>query len=205
MNRSSVRFRQAAPTSIRHLGRHGRSRLRLVPDTYAVDTRTLPAVRPLPSPELSLPGDSGLGERLLANLPNFGTPTSDNQVMDAMEPAVVMHPSGLTVPPEPTEPSELSDVRDRGAAEWPWDTLRAEQEAREGSFTDTMRHDFHWDEESFARLEEAMRAACESLEGQTTIERWVGEGFWCWTAVIPELTEHPRFTTSDPHYLRQCP
>lgn len=121
-----------------------------------------------------------------------------------MEPAVAVQPSGLTPPPVPTEPSDLADQRGLGAPEWPWDTLRAEQEAREGSFTDTMRHDFRWDEESFARLEEAMRAACESLEGQTTIERWVGEGFWCWTAVIPELTEHPRFTTPDPHYLRQC-
>ena len=48
------------------------------------------------------------------------------------------------------------------------------------------------DDEAFTRLEEAMRAACEVLDGHGTIERSVGKGFWCWTAVIPELTEHPR-------------
>jgi hypothetical protein len=63
-------------------------------------------------------------------------------------------------------------------AEWPWDTLRAEQEARAGSFTEAIRHEYRWDEEAFTRLEGAMRAACEALDGRPTIERWVGEGFW---------------------------
>jgi hypothetical protein len=88
--------------------------------------------------------------------------------------------------------------------EWPWETLRAEQEARPGTFTDVIRHELRWDDAAFTRLEEAMRAGCEALAGQTTIDRWVGEGFWCWTAVVPELTEHPRFSSPDPHYLRHC-
>jgi hypothetical protein len=130
--------------------------------------------------------------------------------MDATEPSVPLDP------PEPLEPQDLDEpagtaaggkhraARDPMEAEWPWDTLRAEQEQREGSFTEVMRHEYRWDEESFSRLEAAMRAACEALQGQGTIERWVGEGFWCWTAVVPELTEHPRFTAPDATYLRRC-
>ena len=90
-------------------------------------------------------------------------------------------------------------------SEWPWETLRAEQEARPGTFTASMRQEYRWDDEAFTRLEEAMRAACEVLDGDGTIERWVGEGFWCWTAVIPELTEHPRFQPPDPHVPAPVP
>ncbi len=32
----------------------------------------------------------------------------------------------------------------------------------------------------------------------------MGEGFWCWTAVVPELTEHPRFVAPEATYLRRC-
>jgi hypothetical protein len=118
--------------------------------------------------------------------------------MDVTEPLEV---SQHSEPIEPTEPLELTVTDD---TEWPWDALRAEQEARAGTFTDTMRHEYRWDETAFTGLEEAMRAACAALQGKTTIDRWVGEGFWCWTAVIPELTEHPRFSPPDPHYLRRC-
>jgi hypothetical protein len=126
--------------------------------------------------------------------------------MDSIETSGASLPMALGEPAEPTGPTELPGAAEPAStrAEWPWETLRAEQEARAGTFTDVMRHEYRWDEEGFARLEEAMRAACEALQGQTTIERWVGEGFWCWTAVIPELTEHPHFTSPDPHYLRQC-
>jgi hypothetical protein len=113
-------------------------------------------------------------------------------------------------PPGPLEPTLSLEPAGLGALEvpvatgWPWDTLRVEQEGRPGSFTDVMRHEYRWDEEGFTRLEVAMRAACEVLQGQTTIERWVGEGFWCWTAVVPELTEHPRFSPPETTYLREC-
>ena len=114
-------------------------------------------------------------------------------------------------PPGPLEPPAIPEPmgsgeqqRDPMDTDWPWETLRAEQEARPGSFTDVMRHEYRWDEEAFTRLEAAMRAACEVLQDQKTIERWVGEGFWCWTAVVPELTEHPRFAPPETTYLRQC-
>jgi len=114
-------------------------------------------------------------------------------------------------PPGPLEPASVPEPvgsgthqRDPMDSDWPWETLRAEQEARPGSFTEAIRHDYRWDEEAFTRLEGAMRAACQVLESQKTIERWVGEGFWCWTAVVPELTEHPRFAPPDATYLRQC-
>lgn len=114
-------------------------------------------------------------------------------------------------PPGPLEPASVPEPvgsgtrqRDPMDTDWPWETLRAEQEARPGSFTEAIRHEYRWDEEAFTRLEGAMRAACEVLENQKTIERWVGEGFWCWTAVVPELTEHPRFVPPDATYLRQC-
>ena len=128
-----------------------------------------------------------------------------------------MDSTELTGPPGPRQPATSPDspdvdVRDvvataidlTLATEWPWDTLHAEQEGRPGTFTEAMRRGYRWDDEAFTRLEAAMRAACEVLDGRSTIERWVGEGFWCWTAVIPELTEHPHFTSPDPHYLRRC-
>ena len=128
-----------------------------------------------------------------------------------------MEATELMGPPGPWEPLDVPESDDSGgrraaptadetplATEWPWDTLHAEREAREGSFTRAMRREYRWDEEAFTRLEAAMRAACQALDGRSTIERWVGEGFWCWTAVVPELTVHPRFAPPDPHYLRQC-
>jgi hypothetical protein len=127
-----------------------------------------------------------------------------------------MDTTELTGPPGPWEPAEASAPEPAAEqlpaaltaepldAEWPWDTLHAEQEAREGTFTEAMRYEYRWDEEAFSRLEDAMRAACEALDGHRTIERWVGEGFWCWTAVIPELTSHPHFSTTDTTYLRRC-
>jgi hypothetical protein len=114
-------------------------------------------------------------------------------------------PPGPWEPPATLEPAGTGEQqRDPMDAGWPWDTLSAEQEGRTGSFTDAMRREYRWDAEAFTRLEAAMRAACEALDGRTTIERWVGEGFWCWTAVVPELTEHPKFTAPNAHYLRQC-
>lgn len=86
----------------------------------------------------------------------------------------------------------------------PWEALHAEHEARPGTFTHTLRREHRWDAEAFSGLEVAMREACQALDGLTTIERWVGEGFWCWTAVVPELTAHPRFVAPDPQYLRRC-
>ena len=115
--------------------------------------------------------------------------------------------TGLPGPREPADISETSgsgDLPDLLDAEWPWQTLRAEKEARPGTFTDVIRHEHRWDEEAFTRLEEAMRTACEAVQGHATIDRWVGEGFWFWTAVIPELTAHPRFSAPDPTYLRRC-
>jgi hypothetical protein len=129
--------------------------------------------------------------------------------MDVTEP-VESSAAPEPVAPVPLAPELAADAVgvpvgvEHAVVGWPWDSLRAEQEGRPGSFTDVMRHEYRWDDETFTRLEEAMRAACEALEGQNTIERWVGEGFWCWTAVIPELTEHPRFSHADPHYLRRC-
>jgi hypothetical protein len=87
---------------------------------------------------------------------------------------------------------------------WPWDVLRAEQQADDGTFTELVRHELRWDADAFRRLEEAMVAACSQLDGHTRIDRWVGEGFWCWTAVVPELTVHPHFTAPEAHYLRRC-
>ena len=125
-----------------------------------------------------------------------------------------MDTTELTGPVGPWEPADAPEAPAESLAdtghtvpldtEWPWDTLHAEQEAREGSFTDAMRREYRWDEEAFSRLEDAMRAACEALDGDRTIERWVGEGFWYWTAIVPELTEHPRFTAPDATYLRRC-
>jgi len=133
--------------------------------------------------------------------------------MDATQPMVPTAPLVPTVPVEALAAAERAATaaggRHRGLPDpsemdWPWDTLRAEQEAREGTFTEVIRHEYRWDEDAFTRLEAAMRAGCEVLQEQATIERWVGEGFWCWTAVIPELTEHPRFVAPDATYLRQC-
>jgi hypothetical protein len=121
-----------------------------------------------------------------------------------MEATELAGPPGPWEPPDVPGPERLVERRDPMDSEWPWETLRDEQEARPGTFTATMRQEYRWDDEAFTRLEEAMRAACEVLDGHGTIERWVGEGFWCWTAVIPELTEHPRFDSPDPHYLRRC-
>jgi hypothetical protein len=88
--------------------------------------------------------------------------------------------------------------------EWPWDTLRAEQESREGSFTQTLRAEYRWDAEAFARLEAAMRGACAALQDEGAVDRWLVEGFWMWTAVVPEMTQHPEFSAPETHYLRRC-
>jgi hypothetical protein len=112
--------------------------------------------------------------------------------MEAIEP---LDPTPEAGAGDSTEPVELA---------WPWDALRAEQQAEAGTFTHQMRHDLRWDAEAFTRLETAMHAACSALDGQTRIDRWVGEGFWCWTAVIPELTVHPHFSSPEAHYLRRC-
>jgi hypothetical protein len=88
--------------------------------------------------------------------------------------------------------------------EWPWDTLHAEHEAREGSLMLTVRRDFRWDPEAFTRLEAAMRGACAALDEHSAVDRWLVEGFWQWTAVLPELAQHPEFTPPEPHYFRRC-
>lgn len=88
--------------------------------------------------------------------------------------------------------------------EWPWDTLHAEAESRDGTLTSGVRRDNRWDAEAFSRLEAAMRGACEILTDQSTVERWLVEAFWLWTAVIPELTEHPEFSSPELRYLRRC-
>jgi hypothetical protein len=128
--------------------------------------------------------------------------------MDVAEPAGPPGPlDEPSLSPEPVgsgDRSDLLDLTDPQGTAWPWETLRAEQEARPGSFTDAIRHEYRWDEDGFTRLEAAMRAACVVLQEQKTIDRWVGEGFWCWTAVVPELTEHPRFAPPETTYLREC-
>ena len=88
--------------------------------------------------------------------------------------------------------------------DWPWETLRVEQEGRQGSFTDVMRHEYRWDEEAFTRLEAAMRAACEVLEDQKTIERWVGRGVLVLDGGDSRADRAPRFTAPDATYLRRC-
>jgi hypothetical protein len=88
--------------------------------------------------------------------------------------------------------------------EWPWDTLRAEHDAHEGTLTAGVRRENRWDAEAFVRLESAMRGACEALAEESAVDRWLVEGFWVWTAVIPELTEHPEFSPPDTRYLRRC-
>jgi hypothetical protein len=151
------------------------------------------------------------------DLPCGATLPVHNADMEVTQPMVPLVPSSVpTVPAVPAESEGTAEPADTATGgkhrglpdpmetEWPWDTLRAEQEGREGTFTEVMRHQYRWDEEAFTRLEAAMRAGCEALQEQATIQRWVGEGFWCWTAVIPELTEHPRFVTPEATYLRQC-
>jgi len=89
-------------------------------------------------------------------------------------------------------------------ADGPWEILHAEHESRHGSLTRTVRRDFRWDKAAFSRLETAMRAACEAIQEDSAVERWLAEGFWMWTAVIPEMTQHPRFQPPETHYFRQC-
>ena len=91
------------------------------------------------------------------------------------------------------------DVAEPAGPPGPWEPSSVPEPTGAGAHRRDPR-----DEEAFTRLEEAMRAACELLEDQKTIERWIGVGFWCWTAVIPELTEHPRFEPPDATYLRRC-
>jgi hypothetical protein len=88
--------------------------------------------------------------------------------------------------------------------EWPWDTLHAEQEAREGSFSQVVRKERRWDEDAFSRLESAMRAACEQLHEEVAVERWLVEGFWVWTSVVPEISQHEEFSPPEPRYHRRC-
>lgn len=61
---------------------------------------------------------------------------------------------------------------------------------REEPFLIKLRIHLEWDAESFARLERAMTACCEAVQGETSVERWIAEGFWYVGWFVENWTSH---------------
>ena len=80
-------------------------------------------------------------------------------------PAVPAESEGTAEPADTATGGKHRGLPDPMDTEWPWETLRAEQEGREGTFTEVMRHEYRWDEEAFTRLEAAMRAGLRGAGG----------------------------------------
>ena len=105
-----------------------------------------------------------------------------------------LHP--YRIPHEPLRCNGLSDNRPPPHGQW-FD----EYVVQRGGVVTALRVP---DAEAFSRLEAAMRGACAALDEDSAVDRWLVEGFWQWTAVIPELAQHPEFTSPEPHYFRRC-
>ncbi|MFI1479968.1 hypothetical protein [Streptomyces sp. NPDC020747] len=76
--------------------------------------------------------------------------------------------------------------------------LRREFDAEEGSFLLRLRGDLEWDRAAFARLERAMRVACERSQSDEKLDRWVVEGFYEVVTWVPSWTSHPNFPKPAP-------
>ncbi|GAA2126352.1 hypothetical protein GCM10009759_78700 [Kitasatospora saccharophila] len=83
--------------------------------------------------------------------------------------------------------------------------LRQEFDAEEGSFLLRLRGDLEWDRAAFSRLERAMRAACERLQGDEKLDRWIVEGFYEVATWVPSWTSHANFPRPVPDsYYEDC-
>lgn len=72
--------------------------------------------------------------------------------------------------------------------------LEDEFHAKEGSFLIELRCGLNWDREAFSRLVGAMQAYVENRPAsETTIERWIAEGFWHLDYFVKEWSSHPSF------------
>ena len=83
--------------------------------------------------------------------------------------------------------------------------LRQEFEAGEGGFLLGLRPELVWDRGAFTRLERAMRAVCERVQGDDTLERWMAEGFYYIPRFVRDWTTHPNFPRPQPQqYHDDC-
>ena len=84
-------------------------------------------------------------------------------------------------------------------------TLKHEFSAEPGSFLLALRSDLRWDQEAFARLERAMRAVCERVQGDEQLPRWLAEGYYQVATQVPSWTAHPNFPRPQPDdYFASC-
>jgi hypothetical protein len=84
--------------------------------------------------------------------------------------------------------------------------LHQEFEAAEGSFLIGLRGaGLEWDRTAFARLERAMRAACERVQHDDRLDRWMAEGFYYVPRFVRDWTTHPNFPRPQPQqYHEDC-
>jgi hypothetical protein len=82
--------------------------------------------------------------------------------------------------------------------------LRREFSAEDGSFLLQLRTDLHWDRQAFSRLEQAMRRTCTRLESRDQLDRWLAEGYWYLSEVVPDHTRHPNFPQPEPAEYHQA-
>lgn len=83
--------------------------------------------------------------------------------------------------------------------------LRREFELGDGSFVIRLRGDLEWDRGAFTRLERAMRAACERIQGQDKLDRWLALGFYYVPRFVRDWTAHPDFPRPHPRqYYEDC-
>lgn len=77
------------------------------------------------------------------------------------------------------------------------EVLHRELTAEDGTFLLKVRQ-LDWDRAAFSRLEAAMRTACPHLENETSLERWIVNGFWFLSDWLPTWTSHPNFPRPEP-------
>ncbi|MFF5976709.1 hypothetical protein ACFY7C_34915 [Streptomyces sp. NPDC012769] len=84
-------------------------------------------------------------------------------------------------------------------------TLEHEFRAEPGSFLLRLRCELVWDREGFSRLEKAMRAVCEQMQGAEQLPRWLAEGYHHVATDVPSWTAHPNFPRPEPQaYYDSC-
>jgi hypothetical protein len=73
----------------------------------------------------------------------------------------------------------------------PREILKREFDAEKGSFLLEARYRANWDWDSFRRLTSAMYDVADEVKGQSTIERWIAEGFWYCETFVTHWKRHP--------------
>jgi len=72
--------------------------------------------------------------------------------------------------------------------------LQCDEDEADGAFLLQLRCRCEWDWNAFRTLTSAMYDVAEELKGQTSIERWIAEGFWLCDWMITEIASYSNFS-----------